>query len=237
MIVISRFYVYEWYIKETGEVFYVGKGTGERKDVIYNRNDYFKSVHNKYACSNRVIENNLTDEEACNLERDMIKYYWDKGQAKCNFTQGGTGFAEGELNPIHKRIKSPDYVNPFSYLKFEGSDNHFYGKKHSEETKRKISESRKGSRGLSGKDNPMYGKGFKGKDNPMYGVKGFDNHNSIMYHIAHSDDNEEYLTSKQCEIKFGIAFERIRGVGGILHYKNNSKNKKLYEGLKVNRVE
>lgn len=27
------FYVYEWFIVETGEIFYVGKGTGKRYQV------------------------------------------------------------------------------------------------------------------------------------------------------------------------------------------------------------
>ena len=237
LICINRFYVYEWYIEETDEVFYVGKGTGERKDVIYNRNDYFKRVHNKYKCNNRIIEDKLTNEEACDLERHMIKHYWDIGQAKCNLTQGGTGFAEGELNPIHDRVNSPDYVNPFSVMKFKGEDNHFYGKKHSEETKRKISEAKMGSKGMSGKDNPMYGKGFKGKENPMYGVTGAKNPNSIMYLVKYLDGTVEELTTKQCEIKFGIAFERIRGVGGTIYYKKNTKNKELYEGTKLHRVE
>ena len=40
--------------------------------------------------------------------------------------------------------------------KFLGEGNPFYGHHHSEETKKKISESRKGKR--AGKDHPMYGK-------------------------------------------------------------------------------
>jgi hypothetical protein len=40
--------------------------------------------------------------------------------------------------------------------KFSGENNPFYGKHHSEETKKKISESRKGK--LIGKNHPMYGK-------------------------------------------------------------------------------
>lgn len=236
MIIIKRFYVYEWYIKETGEIFYVGKGTGNRRNETHNRNKYFNNVYNKYECRNRIVKDNITNEQACELEKKTIEYYWSIEEAKCNLTPGGTGFAEGSLNPIHDRVNSPGYINPFSVIKFEGEDNHFYGKKHSEETKRKISESRKGKGGRSGEDNPMYGKGFKGKDNPMYGKTGFKHPNSKMFRIVYDDGKEEFLTSKECEAKFGIAFNRVRKNGGVLHYKSNSKNKELYEGLEVKRV-
>ena len=37
----KRFYVYEWYNVDSGEVFYVGKGTGYRYKRTENRNKYF----------------------------------------------------------------------------------------------------------------------------------------------------------------------------------------------------
>lgn len=233
---MKRFYVYVWYIVDTDEVFYVGKGTGNRMNEVHNRNTYFNNVFNKYKCRNKIIEDNLTNEEACEKEIEYISYYWSIGEAKCNLTQGGTGFAEGELNPIHQRVNDPNYINPFSYIIFEGEDNHFYGKTHTEETKRKMSESRKGKGGLRGEDNPMYGTDMSGDKNPMYGKKGFKHPNSKMYYIKYDNGDEEYLTYKQCEKKFGIAFSRIYEDGGILHYKNNSKNKRLYEGLNIVRV-
>ena len=38
------FYVYEYYIKETDDIFYIGKGTGKRLNELHNRNKYFKLV-------------------------------------------------------------------------------------------------------------------------------------------------------------------------------------------------
>lgn len=41
------YYVYEYYIKQTGEVFYVGKGRDNRyKDL--NRNDIFRRISESY---------------------------------------------------------------------------------------------------------------------------------------------------------------------------------------------
>lgn len=228
--------MYVWYKKETKEVFYVGKGTKKRKDELHNRSKYFMNIYNKYECKNKILEGNLTNEESLEKEKEYIAYYWGIGQAQCNFTNGGTGFSEGKLNPVHKRVNSPDYVNPFSLMTFKGKDNPFYGKKHTEETKKKISESRKGKGGQTGKLNPMYGTDRSGKNNPMYGKKGLKHPNSNGYYIKYLDGKEEVLTYKQCEKKFGVAFTRVSKEGGVLHYKVNTKNKKLYEGLEIKRV-
>lgn len=51
-----------------------------------------------------------------------------------------------------------------------GEGNGFYGKKHSEETKKHLSEIKKRDfKGRIGKNNPMFGR--KGKDNPRFGMK------------------------------------------------------------------
>lgn len=231
------FYVYEYFKKENDEVFYVGKGTGRRMYELHNRNKYFNSVYEKYVCDVRIYKDGLTNEESCEIERQRIAELKANGQAYCNFTEGGTGFSTGDLNPIHKRIKKGTAKLFDSNSKFFGESNGFYGKQHSDETKQLISENRKGKGARFGSDNPMYGKGFKGEENPMYGRKGDLHHNSSMYTVKFTDGTTERLTAKQCELKFGIAFERIRGEGGILHYKKKSKND-IYEGtiLELERV-
>ena len=47
MINAQMFYVYEWYIVETGEIFYVGKGSGNRVTSMKDRNEYFKNIRKK----------------------------------------------------------------------------------------------------------------------------------------------------------------------------------------------
>lgn len=227
------FYVYEYYKKDNDEVFYVGKGTKRRMYELHNRNKYFNAVYAKYDCDVRIYKDELINEEACEIERQRIAELKDIGQAYCNFTEGGTGFSTGKLNPIFKRIKEGK-ANLFT-----GKENYpsFTGRKHTEESKMLISENRKGKGARYGKDNPMYGKGFKGKDNPMYGRTGEKHHNSTMYLVNYLDGTTERMGAKQCELKFGVAFERVRGVGGVLHYRKKS-NKSIYEGtvLELERV-
>lgn len=69
----NRFYVYEWYIVETGEVFYVGKGTGNRALSSKSRDVLFEKIRKLYKTSYRLVYVNLTEEQALKLEaRQML---------------------------------------------------------------------------------------------------------------------------------------------------------------------
>jgi len=39
----KKYYVYEWFMKDTGEIFYVGKGSGKRYK-FKDRNYIFKDI-------------------------------------------------------------------------------------------------------------------------------------------------------------------------------------------------
>lgn len=214
------FYVYEYYIIESGHIFYVGKGTGKRLREIHNRNKYFKSIYNKYLCAVRIVKDNVSNEEAITLEIKRIAELKAIGQANANFTNGGDGFSTGYLNPTHRKSH-------------KGKLNQFYGKTHSVETKEKISKSRKGKGGRSGKDNPMFGKeGLRGRLNPMFGKFGENHPNATMYQVEYLNGIIEKLNYKKCELKFGIAFTRINKTGGILYYGKSCK-RDVWAGTKI----
>lgn len=106
------FYIYEWYIEETGHVFYVGKGRLKSFKELHNRNRYFKNIYNKYKCNVRKIKEGLTNEEACQEEIKQIAFRKEKGEAECNFTLGGEGFSSGYLNPMYG-VHMTGEENPF----------------------------------------------------------------------------------------------------------------------------
>lgn len=233
---MNRFYVYEWFVINTNKVFYVGKGTGNRMNVLYNRNIYFKNVYNKYDCDVRVYKDNLSEEKAYAIEEERIAELWDKGEAQCNLTEGGTGFASGELNPT---VQNPHYGDSNGMhtqnIDFTGENNPFYGRKHSRETKKKISDARKGKGGLPGENNPMHNSGHKvsGSKNGMFGVRGIKHPNATIYKVFFLNSSEyELLTYKQCEKRFGTPFYRVSKKGGILNYKKKSKNSH-HDGRKI----
>ncbi|MGO1527465.1 MAG: hypothetical protein ACTHWU_01935 [Senegalia sp. (in: firmicutes)] len=204
----KNFYVYEWFIIDSFEIFYVGKGTGRRKLELHNRSKYFMNIYNKYNCAVRLHKQSLTNEKACKEEIKRIAELKAVGQARCNFTTGGIGFAEGSLNPTAKK---PHYGDE-NGMRTQNID-------------------------FSGENNPMYGNGtlIKGERNGMFGKKGFKHPNSKMYEVIYSPTEKDILTYKQCEKKFGIAFSRIYIDGGVLHYKKKTPNS-IYEGLEVKRL-
>ena len=94
---MRKFYVYVWIRKDTGNVFYVGKGTKNRYKDLSMRNKYFLNIVNKLGMDNieiKIIENNLTEQEAFDKEKEYIKYYIDNGIKLANMTSGGEGSSD-----------------------------------------------------------------------------------------------------------------------------------------------
>jgi len=81
------FYVYVHKTKDTNEIFYVGKGKGNRIKEKNNRNSYWKNIVNKHGYYYEKIIENLKEESAYIQEILAIKYY----KPKANFLPGGTG--------------------------------------------------------------------------------------------------------------------------------------------------
>ena len=50
------FYVYEWYNVDTNEIFYVGKGCGNRYKSISHRNQHFLNYYETHECAVRIIK-------------------------------------------------------------------------------------------------------------------------------------------------------------------------------------
>lgn len=98
---LEKFYVYAYYFKSTGEIFHIGKGTKNRyKDKTTHRNQYFLNIVNKYPddIDVKILQGNLSEQDAWDLERKLIKQYKDLGQCKTNFHEGGCGGNTGNYN-------------------------------------------------------------------------------------------------------------------------------------------
>lgn len=87
---MKKYYVYEWFIEKTGEIFYVGKGSGNRVTSMKDRNEYFKNIRKKYKCNYRIVKNNLKEEEAYNLEYEYGMFLKSKGLCKACYILGKT---------------------------------------------------------------------------------------------------------------------------------------------------
>ena len=68
----NDYYVYEWFIKETGEIFYVGKGSGNRYKEFHERAYEAEKIRKIYDTDTKFVATDLTEEQALKLETDEI---------------------------------------------------------------------------------------------------------------------------------------------------------------------
>jgi hypothetical protein len=98
-------YVYTYTRLDKDEVFYVGIGSDSNYKRAKNkslRTDYFKKIINKSKCRLNIVFDNITWEEACQKEIELIALYGRKDLGKgalINFTDGGEG-RKGSQNRI-----------------------------------------------------------------------------------------------------------------------------------------
>ena len=102
------FYVYAHYRLDTMEPFYIGKGKGNRKDII-SRNPMHDRISKKHGHAVVILYDNLTEEEAFFYEQEIIEYlvfnegyeipckncgeFTKKFSYLTNFTFGGEGIS------------------------------------------------------------------------------------------------------------------------------------------------
>ena len=153
---MGEYYVYEWFIKDTNEVFYVGKGKGKRYKETKNRNKFFKDMYNAHSCDVRKVFEGLTEKEAFAQEVSLIAYYRENTTFRLtNQTDGGEGssgwcpdddFREKQ-SKIHKQQwKDEEFRQKMMQIRSDEN-----GPYKSEEFRQKISSL------VTGEDNPNYG--------------------------------------------------------------------------------
>lgn len=175
------YYVYIWYIKNTNEIFYVGKGKGKRYKDLSSRNKFFTDMYNSHNCDVKKIYENLTEEEAFDKEAETIKWYRENTNYRLtNQTDGGEGTSgwvppqdfRDKQSKIHKEqwqdeefkqkmiairtdengpYKSQEFRDKISQL-VQGENNPNYNHYWTEEMKQHLSHVRKAN-GLSANEN------------------------------------------------------------------------------------
>ena len=100
------FYVYEWYNVNTEEIFYVGKGCGNRYKQVSKRNQKFKDYYENNECAVRIVQDFETEEEAFNYEHIRIIELKAQGQCFCNIDDGGCGGVSFVWNDEMREYKS-----------------------------------------------------------------------------------------------------------------------------------
>lgn len=121
-----KYYVYAWYIKDTKEIFYIGKGTNYRYKTRKRENKAFMDTLERYECESIILKDNLNEKEAFKLEIALIKYFRIHSDKLVNVADGGenppkvTGARSSEwkenisrgLRKAHK--EHPEYAKAIS---------------------------------------------------------------------------------------------------------------------------
>ena len=87
----GKFYIYEHVREDTGQVFYVGKGSGYRATVTQHRNRYWMNVAAKSGWRHRVVFRTSDEELAFLAEEELIRHHKEIGSPLTNMTDGGEG--------------------------------------------------------------------------------------------------------------------------------------------------
>jgi hypothetical protein len=148
----SDSYVYQHRTKDTNEIFYVGKGVGNRAFVTNKRSDEWKEIASKRGHKVELLISNIENEFANLIEIETIDSYKKRGYKLINKTKGGGGTLGFKLSAEHKKQISLRMQGNKSCVGRVLSDITKQkiglkntGKKHSTETKKRISEFLKGN--------------------------------------------------------------------------------------------
>ncbi|MGI9143624.1 MAG: NUMOD3 domain-containing DNA-binding protein [Fluviibacter sp.] len=145
-------YVYRHIRLDKNVPFYIGIGSDHKYKRAYsshNRNHHWKNITRKTDYKVQIVLDDLTWEEACKKEKELIALYkrnYENGLL-CNLTAGGEGNTnpapetrykisisqKGESNNMFGKPKSENWYKSIENFKGQGNPN--YGKQISEEQK------------------------------------------------------------------------------------------------------
>lgn len=124
----TDFYVYEWFIKDTGEIFYIGMGRNDRYKVFHERAYEAEKIRKMFDTDIRFVGKNLT-EEAIELEsKEMTRILNETNDRLTNriipfFTERGNGYERSPNTPDLKFETTP-------FLYASQIEEHYYGIKY-----------------------------------------------------------------------------------------------------------
>lgn len=88
---MKKYYIYAHSIPASKEIFYIGKGCGNRKDFRSNRSEFWKRTVSKYGLEVSLLAENLSEKAAYKKERQLITAYKKIGLCRVNMSLGGDG--------------------------------------------------------------------------------------------------------------------------------------------------
>ena len=218
---LQSYMTYAHYRNDTKQIFYIGKGSGNRPFNTSNRSKYWKSVAEKHGHSVEILAQWNNENDAFLHEEFLISYFKDAGHPLVNASSGGRGGSTGAT-------RTQEFKNQIS-LRFKGIPK-------SEETRKKLSLAKLGK--------PSYVRTQEWKDNiskKLTGKPKSDEHKKKVSESKLGKSNPKMIgdlnpaKSTESRLKRSIAMKSFYANGGI----NPMKGKKrpdLAERNKKRRV-
>lgn len=190
------YYVYEYIDPRNNKVFYVGKGKGNRLTTHLRKSSLTKDTPKSKLIKEilneglspiiQKVKENLTEEESLQYEMELIKFYGKENLT--NETTGGQG-TSGRTSPLKGKKLSNETKLKMSqsrmgHIGYKG----FLGKHHSEESKQKMRESKLGPL------NPQYGKP-RGEEALKKFKEKISGENHPMYNKHHTEQTREKIST------------------------------------------
>lgn len=227
----NKYYVYEWYVVETDEVFYVGKGC-EKRAWTLKRNKFFLDMYNTHNCGVRIVQDNLYEDDAYQLEYETIQWYKTHTDYRLtNQTEGGDGTLGYKLTPeqiekmtlaIKEKWRDKNWRQEIIRRRHLPDSTY-----QSEEFKRKISSL------VQGENNPNYGHRWTDEMKDALSIKqieshrydGFKNPNAKQIQCIETEEIFDCITEAmqkynvKCAASFTVALQHPTRTAAGLHWK------------------
>jgi hypothetical protein len=142
--------------KDTNEVFYVGIGKHDKRAYSRcNRSKYWHNACLKHGIDVKITHRDISWQEACCIEKYLISFWREHSKLNlCNLTDGGDGVSGLKVSEERKKRYSEI---------FSGVNNPYYGKKHSEEARKKISQNQNPRKNITEEHKSKISKSNRGK--------------------------------------------------------------------------
>jgi len=142
--------VYAHYKLGGEEPFYIGKGSERRSKSAQGRNIHWQRIVSKHGFEVKIIADDLTESDAFLLEKTLIAEYGrvnSKTGPLVNMTDGGEGVSGLErpdltLRNLEGNSKETRRKISLNHADVSGSKNAMYGRRHTAESRKKISETK-----------------------------------------------------------------------------------------------